>query len=398
MKRLILASLALTIISLFSKESTAQDSLVLGQDAIYNRPFISLGQTRTAIGGYLEGNSNYFSEDGVSDGLSFEMRRFNIFLYSQIDPKIRFLSELEFEHGTREIALETALVDFELNPALNFRAGIILPALGLFNTNHDSPNWGIIDRPISSTGLIPTTLSEVGFGFHGKLYPNEKVVFSYDAYLVNGLQEGIVINSEGRTHLGSGKTERLFEEDNNGSPMVNGRLSLAHRKVGELGIAYYGGIYNEFRMDGVMVDKKRNLSVLALDFSSNFGSLGIQGEAVWVMVDAPEDLEEIYGEEQFGGFADFTYPLAQRKILGFEKARINSILRLEYADFNTGNFTTNIEAPIGDEHTGIAFGLGFRPKPGTVIRANYRYEWLADNLGNPSAHRAGFQFGFASYF
>ena len=33
------------------------------QDAIYNRPFIGFGKTKTALGGYLEGNTNYFSED-----------------------------------------------------------------------------------------------------------------------------------------------------------------------------------------------------------------------------------------------------------------------------------------------------------------------------------------------
>ncbi|MFT5859139.1 MAG: hypothetical protein ACI865_001236, partial [Flavobacteriaceae bacterium] len=53
------------------------------------------------------------------------------------------LAELEFEHGTEEIALETALLDFELHSAFNFRAGIILPQIGMFNVNHDSPKWQI---------------------------------------------------------------------------------------------------------------------------------------------------------------------------------------------------------------------------------------------------------------
>src|SRR5687768_14361600 len=93
--------------------SAQTDSAKTSQDAIYNRPFIAIGKTNTSVGGYVEGNTNYFSEDGVTEGFSMELRRFNIFLYSNIHSRIKFISELEFEHGTEEIALETALLDFE---------------------------------------------------------------------------------------------------------------------------------------------------------------------------------------------------------------------------------------------------------------------------------------------
>lgn len=375
-----------------------EDSLELNQDAIYNRPFIALGKTRTAVGGYLEGNTNYFSEDGVSEGFSMELRRFNIFLYSPIGSRIRFLSELEFEHGTEEISLETAQLDFEVNSALNFRAGIVLPAIGLVNTNHDSPNWEFVERPLTSTGLIPTTLSEVGFGVHGKFYPSETAVISYNAYLVNGLRDEIILNGEGRTDLQSGKSPEMFAEDNNGEPMLNGRLSYAHRGIGEIGLSYYGGAYNTFSEEGEPVDEKRYLSVMAVDFSTDAGKLEIKGEGVMVLLEVPAEISEIYGERQYGAFADFIYPVLKRSILRFEDAVFNVALRVEYVDYNVGSFSTNIGNSIGDENKGVALGLGFRPRPGTVIRANYRYHLITDLLGNPDIHRAGFQFGVASYF
>ena len=88
-----------------------------------------------------------------------ELRRFNIFLYSSVGRRIRFLSELEFEHGTEEIALETALVDFVVTPSLVARAGILLPPIGAFNANHDSPRYDFVERPLVSTEIIPATLS-----------------------------------------------------------------------------------------------------------------------------------------------------------------------------------------------------------------------------------------------
>ena len=101
----------------------------LVQDAAYNRPFIQSAGA-TSVGGYLEGNTNYFSEDGVSEGFSMELRRFNLFLYSAISPRVKFLSELEFEHGTEEIKLETAQVDFQINTGLVVRGGILLVPIG----------------------------------------------------------------------------------------------------------------------------------------------------------------------------------------------------------------------------------------------------------------------------
>ena len=373
-------------------------STITNQDAIYNRPFINIGKTKTAVGGYLEGNTNYFSEDGVSDGFSMEMRRFNIFLYSQIGNKIRFLSELEFEHGTEEIALETALLDFEYNSAFNIRAGILLPAIGLVNTNHDSPNWEFIERPLSSTGIIPSTLSEVGFGAYGKFYPSENSIISYDVYLTNGLQGNVILNSEGRTSLEAGKSEEMFAEDNNGEPMLNGRVGYRLRNLGEFGLAYYGGAYNSFKIEGEVVNQKRNLALTALDFKTKINELTFQGELVALSVDVPDAIEEIYGEKQIGGFADFIYPVKKGKMLKFENSVLNVALRLEYNDYNLANFKTNINTPIGDEDMGLAVGVGFRPISGTVLRVNYSYHIVQDAVGNPAAKVAGIQFGFASYF
>ncbi|MCH2466139.1 MAG: hypothetical protein MK237_09580, partial [Gemmatimonadetes bacterium] len=163
----------------------AQVDSTLAQQGIYDRPFIG-SVSSTSLGGYVEGNTNYFVEEGVTEGFSMELRRFNIFLYSAISSRVRFLSELEFEHGTEEIALETALVDFQFRPSLVLRAGIILPPIGYLNQNHDSPKWDFVDRPLVTTDIIPSTLSEVGAGVYGR-GGRGSLLFSYDIYLTNGL-------------------------------------------------------------------------------------------------------------------------------------------------------------------------------------------------------------------
>jgi hypothetical protein len=131
MKLFLLFAIAGTDVAAQAAPDTARRP---AQEGIYNRPVVgSVG--RTAVGGYVEGNTNYAVEDGVGEGFAMELRRFNIFLFSSIGSRIRFISELEFEHGTEEIALETALIDVAINPSFVIRAGIILPPLGAFNVN-----------------------------------------------------------------------------------------------------------------------------------------------------------------------------------------------------------------------------------------------------------------------
>ena len=392
--------LPIYLIIIFYVVTNAQDTTEVktpSQDAIYTRPFIlDVNKLSTSIGGYFEGNSNYFSEDGVSEGLSFELRRFNIFLYSSLGSGIKFLSELEFEHGTKEIALETALLDFQFAPQFALRGGILLIPLGMFNQNHDSPRWDIIDRPFVSTQIIPSTLSEVGFGVYGRFTLERYLSLTYSGYLTNGLGDGVILNSEGRTFIPSGKREEAFEEDNNGLPSYSGRIAMQY-SLGELGLSIYHGVYNSFRIEGIEVDEKRKLSIAALDFSASIWDFTLQGEAAYSKMDVPENISEIFGNKQWGTFIDIIYPVYRGSVLMYNDAIFNTIFRFEYVDFNTGTFAVTGQS-IGDEITAIVFGVSFRPVGNTVIKANYRRHWTVDAIGNPTINTAGFQFGFASYF
>jgi len=392
--------LPIYLIIIFYVVTNAQDTTEVktpSQDAIYTRPFIlDVNKLSTSIGGYFEGNSNYFSEDGVSEGLSFELRRFNIFLYSSLGSGIKFLSELEFEHGTKEIALETALLDFQFAPQFALRGGILLIPLGMFNQNHDSPRWDIIDRPFVSTQIIPSTLSEVGFGVYGRFTLERYLSLTYSGYLTNGLGDGVILNSEGRTFIPSGKREEAFEEDNNGLPSYSGRIAMQY-SLGELGLSIYHGVYNSFRIEGIEVDEKRKLSIAALDFSASIWDFTLQGEAAYSKIDVPENISEIFGNKQWGTFIDIIYPVYRGSVLMYNDAIFNTIFRFEYVDFNTGTFAVTGQS-IGDEITAIVFGVSFRPVGNTVIKANYRRHWTVDAIGNPTINTAGFQFGFASYF
>jgi hypothetical protein len=369
------------------------------QEGVFDRPVVA-SLDRTAIGGYLEANSNYAATDGVGEGFTMELRRFNIFLFSALGSRIRFLSELEFEHGTEEIALETALVDVRINPSFVVRAGIILPPVGAFNVNHDSPRWNFIDRPIVSTEIIPATLSEVGFGVHGRLAPRGALAglgLTYDLYATNGLGDGVILNPSGRTRLADGKREEQFGEDNNGSPAFSGRFAAQHESLGELGVSFYTGIYNSFQVEGEEVEPRRRATLVALDARSQVGPVELRSEVAMALVNVPQDLRELFGHRQIGGHVDASWPVWSPPLRAFPDGRVSADLRLEYADFNVGTFSST-GARIGDEVASVVLGASYRPVNGTVFKLNYRRTRTHDLLRNPAAASAAIQVGFATYF
>ncbi len=368
-------------------------------DALYNRPFLQLGKLPVALGGYAEANYQYLQQDGVTEGHQFQMRRMSLFVSSSIGNRIKFLSEIEFEDGAKEIAIEFASIDFEFNPLLNLRGGIVLNPIGAFNQNHDGPKWEFVDRPLASTQMLPATFSNAGFGLYGKKY-NKDWAFAYEVYLTNGFNDRIINNSENKTFLPATKQDpERFEESFNGSPLFTGKVALRNNKVGELGISYMGGVYNKYEDDGLTLDTKRRVNVFALDFNTKIPKVktAINAEWAWVDVNVPDTYTEQFGEKQQGGYIDFVQPVLQKPMFGFNDAVLNVALRLEYVDWNKGKFRSTGEN-ISDDIFSIVPAISWRPGAQTVIRFNYRYNWQKDILGNPPSKLAGFQAGFATYF
>ncbi|MBS1599966.1 MAG: hypothetical protein JST75_17195 [Bacteroidetes bacterium] len=385
--------------SLLRRVNKDTSGLTLNMDATYGRPFLQLGKLPVAIGGYMEANYQYLSEKGVREGHQFQMRRVSLFLSATVSNRLKFLTEIEFEDGAKEINLEFASLDFEFAPLLNLRGGIVLNPIGAFNQNHDGPKWEFIDRPIAATQMLPDTWSNVGFGLYGKKYTTDWV-YGYEAYLTNGFDDKIISNSENKTFLPASKENKdRFEESFNGIPLFTGKIAIKNIKAGELGLSYMGGVYNKFKEDGLTLDKKRSVRVYAIDFNTRLPKLNtsITAEWAWVHVDVPDTYSEQFGQRQQGGFIDLVQPVLKTPMFGFDKAVLHAAVRLEYVDWNKGKFKST-GSNIAEDVFSIVPAISWRPTPQTVIRLNYRYNWQGDILGNPPSKLSGFQFGISTYF
>jgi hypothetical protein len=378
------------------RDSTKQS---LNMDATYNRPSMKIGKTPLAIGGYLEANWQQIETDGISEGQQFQARRLSIFMSATISERIKFLSEIEFEDGGKEIGIEFAAIDVQFNPLFNLRAGIIVNPIGAFNQNHDGPKWEFTDRPVSATQMLPDTFSNAGAGIFGKKYVNDWM-FGYEAYLSGNFDDSIIDNPENKTFLPAAKLNpERFEEINSGIPLFTGKIAIRNNKIGELGISYMNGVYNKFQDDGVILDEKRRVKVFALDFNTTIPKTKtfITTEWAWISVDVPETYSQQYGNKQYGGFMDIVQPILTRPMLGWKNASLNIACRLEYVDWNVGTFNET-GGNIAEDFWGIMPAISFRPTSETVLRFNYLFQKRTDILGNAPSTTTGFNLGISSYF
>jgi hypothetical protein len=392
---------------LFKRVQIDTSKQKLNMDGVYNKPFLTMGKMPVAMGGYMEANTQYSATNGISaNGFAFQFQRVSMFLESSIGKNIKFNSEIEYADGGKDIEVEYAFMDLELNPLLNFRGGIVLNPIGSFNENHDGPRWDFIDRPISSTTIIPSTLSNAGFGFYGKYFLHNWI-FAYETYLTNGFDGGIVSNADGQTSLADGnQNPDKFDKNNSGLPMFTGKIAIRQRKIGEFGISYLTDVYNEWKTDdGLIIAPKLSASVFALDYSTSLfnNRFTISAEAAKVWVQLPANTVNTYGSQQEGAFIDIVGTIVKRKMFSWTNAKLDLALRFEYANYNLGVFSQT-GGQIYDYIWAIVPGIAFRPLGSTVLRLNYLYSQQSDEaggnfiLGNTPVKTGTMEFGISTYF
>ncbi len=357
----------------------------LVKGGIGDKPFIYRGDRGTSIGGYAETHFRYVREDGSVDELGFEAKRFNIFTYTPVSERVRVASELEFEEGGEEIKVEIAIMDFEMHPAFTLRGGIILSPLGRFNLAHDSPSQDLTDRPLVSTKIIPTALSEAGLGFYGAFYAGAESRLTYEFYGVNGFTDDVLIGDSDGTRIAAGRGNF---EDNNNRPAWVGRLGLSPQPAYEIGLSFHTGAYNKWQAEDLSIDERRDLTILAVDWDSRFRGIEFQGEYAQASIDVPAE-SGIFQESQRGFYAQVNAHFGRDRLAVFPGSVFTAAVRYGMVDFDANT--------DGDDHRRFTVGVNFRPAEDSVLKFDYQRNWKRDPFEN-EVRGAALLFSMATYF
>lgn len=378
-----LLPVGLTLLALAAQAQQSERPFVKG--GVGDKPFIKRAGGHTSIGGYAEVHFRYEREDGVTEELTFDPKRFNLFTYSPVSERVRVASELEFEEGGEEIKVEIAALDFELHPALIFRGGIILSPLGRFNLAHDSPANDLTDRPLVSTELLGTTLSEAGMGVYGAFFPTARSRLTYELYAVNGLGEGVLTGDPAGPRVPAGRGNL---EDNNNHPSWVGRLGISPVSALEVGLSAHIGPYNTWEADGLKIAQRRDLSIWAVDWEGSWQRFEVLGEYGHVALDVPAE-SALFAESQRGFYLQLNSHWGRGLVKALPVSVFTGVARWESVDFDADR--------QGDSQRRLTLGLNFRPEEDTVFKLDYQRNWNRDAFDN-QAKGAALLFSAATYF
>ncbi len=199
-------------------------------DASFGTPKKSL-LDRFRFGSYGELHSR------VGDGAdNIDMHRLVALLDVQITDKVKFVSEIEFEHTLYhdeadgeedfEIEIEQAYLEFALADDLYLKTGVMLVPVGIINEVHEPTTFYGVERPNVEKYLIPTTWWEGGVG----------VVKTYDSGLQIDVMAHTSLDMDKDGYIRSGRPKLdLNQYTENQSWAVTGRAKYTGIAGVELG-------------------------------------------------------------------------------------------------------------------------------------------------------------------
>ncbi|MBL8076272.1 MAG: hypothetical protein JNL29_18055 [Nitrospira sp.] len=386
---------------------------------IYAKPFLSA--PKATIGGYADVMYNILSRQNLDNPSrnSFGQQRLVPFIFADITDHIKFAMELEIERGGTNspqgdgsIQLEFAQLDYLINEGVNLRGGILLMPVGKFNLLHDSPLNDLVDRPMVSRLIIPSTWFEAGAGIYGTFYPSALSKIDYELYAVNGMTQ----TAGGITDLGIRNARGSVSRDRDDSKAIVGRLAFSPM----LGIEIAGSGYHGQYKPSTATIGSGNIDIFAVDWTLQRGPFELIGEAAWTRISnnnatgvtgngiGPSGMFGYYVQGNYHFMPDILKRLAPSHFS--DASTFTFTVRWEQVDTDTDNRTIGGANTLGNrrELDRLTVGLNFRPIEDTVFKINWQHNAQngavgltpAGDLGtaNSPMDGDGFLFQAATYF
>lgn len=296
-----------------------------------------------------------------------EVLRLVLYVGYRFNDWIVFNSEVELEHGAREIGIELAYVDFLVSEPLRVRVGNVLVPVGFLNENHEPIFFYGVFRPLVDRTIIPTTWNQNGVGLYGEVGP-----LRYKAYLITGL------DALGGTPLEAGTWIRNARTGALGPARTWAGVVNANVDVGPatLGGSFYGGDAGQGHVDAsgqpispwVVIGELhalvawRGISARAL---VALGGLSQSGAVSQVLGLAPE---QYIGSRAWGAYAEVGYDVLG--LLGSSMS-LSPFFRFEALNPQAAVAAGGTLDPRWNQRVYTA-GLDFKPIPQVVVKADYQ--------------------------
>lgn len=376
---------------------------VTGTNSNTNEPMntaqniISGNGGKITVSGYGQIDYNQQFADSVRHNGKMDVHRLITFFGYQFGEKTFFVTEVEMEH-VKELYVEQAFVQHNINEFLNFRAGLLLIPMGIVNEYHEPTTFNGVERPNIDGKIIPTTWREMGFGFSGKF---NAASLKYQLYLVNGFLsydgEGKLRGTDGFRKGRQKGAESIFS-----FPNLSSKIDYYGIKGLKLGLSGYFGKSQSTAYEGLNYDNEAAVShadstivgtsMVGLDFRYKVKGFQARGQVIYANnsnVKAYNSLTgKDLGEEFFGYYIEAGYD-----VFRFFKKDLNLELNLfaRYENYDTHHKVySEMDQNLGFDRTDITVGAGLKLANGAVLKIDYqRFTDLDINTAERNQINAG---------
>ena len=376
---------------------------VTGTNSNTNEPMntaqniISGNGGKITVSGYGQIDYNQQFADSVRHNGKMDVHRLITFFGYQFGEKTFFVTEVEMEH-VKELYVEQAFVQHNINQFLNFRAGLLLIPMGIVNEYHEPTTFNGVERPNIDGKIIPTTWREMGFGFSGKF---NAASLKYQLYLVNGFLsydgEGKLRGTDGFRKGRQKGAESIFS-----FPNLSSKIDYYGIKGLKLGLSGYFGKSQSTAYEGLNYDNEAAVShadstivgtsMVGLDFRYKVKGFQARGQVIYANnsnVKAYNSLTgKDLGEEFFGYYIEAGYD-----VFRFFKKDLNLELNLftRYENYDTHHKVySEMDQNLSFYRTDITVGAGLKLANGAVLKIDYqRFTDLDINTAERNQINAG---------
>jgi len=337
------------------------------------------------FGGYVDVEYSHRNDGGKSAASDFDQHRFIFDVSADLGPRMKFVSELEFEHAGSEIGMEQAYLDYKFNDSIGARAGSILVPVGRFNFLHDSPLRELTERPKVNRIIVPTTWFDIGAGLFGEGGSN-KYPLSWELYVMNGLQDDQDKLSSATGLRGLRKKGKSGGEETHNKALT-GRVGISLNEDTLVGLSFYQTDVGAYTAVNGALQGQRDLSMWAVDWERQLNSrLEWIGEYVSGEVDPNLARNTALGDAGY----DFSGWYSQLNYILDDDEKYRAVFR--WGETDTAESLTN-----GGDITERVLGFSYRPNSNAVLKIEYHWEDEMTAAGT-EVDNNGLVLGAATYF
>lgn len=340
-----------------------------------------------SIGGY--GELTYENYRGADKRDFADALRFILYGGYKFSDRLIMNTELEFEHagignvGGRapEVYVEFSYLDFLISERLNVRTGLLLMPVGIVNEFHEPTVYNGVNRPDLERMVIPSTWRELGIMLHGK-----SGRLAYDAALVTGPRADRFTKG---SWIRDGRQQGAqVNADEFGGVL---RLRYALNDALTLGGSYYRADAGSGRGRDAKpaappaIDLEGRVTLREMHALYRKNDLSLKALAVRGEIDGNGALRATaVGSKARGWYAECAYDLRVGRF-GEERGVLTPFYRHEEYDTHAGVFA-GVRDPA-QERTVRTLGVGYKPHPNVVLKADYQWRDTASAL--PAGKGAG---------